>query len=151
MALKRLLDKLLDLQAYLLSRNKDTRSIIASGEEEDSGNDSQRQPDMDEEISSDFEDENQDITDGDDITDNPKSEDHDSDATDAKNSNQSDLTKAKWVLPNGRRNYEEHIHVGRVYQGIRPFRDDTINKWTNKIRLSSGKLNSKVHIIVTSL
>ena len=145
MALKRLLDKLLDLQAYLLSRNKDTRSIIASGEEEDSGNDSLRQPDMDEEISSDFEDENQDIADGDDITDNPKSEDHDSDATDAKNSNQSDLTKAKWVLPNGRCNYEEHI--GRVYQGICPFRDDTINKWTNKIRLSSGKLNSKVSLL----
>ena len=138
-SLKRLLDKLLDLQAYLLSRNKDTRSIIASG---DKRNDSQRQPDMDEEISSDFKDENQDIADGDDIMDNPKSEDHDSDATDAKNSNQSDLTKAKWVLPNGRRNYEEHI--GRVYQGIRPFRDDTINKWTNKIRLSSGKLNNKV-------
>ena len=71
-ALKRLLDKLLDLQAYLLSRNKDTRSIIASGDEEDSGNDSQRQPDMDKEILSDFEDENQDITDGDDITDNPQ-------------------------------------------------------------------------------
>ena len=70
---------------------------------------------MDEEISSDFEDENQDIADGDDIMDNPKSEDHDSDATDAKNSNQSDLTKAKWVLPNGRCNYEEHIC--RVYQG----------------------------------
>ena len=142
-SLKRLLDKLLDLQAYLLSRNKDTRSIIASGDE-DLRNDSQRQPDMDEEISNDFEDENQDIADGDDVTDNPKSEDHDSDATDAKNSNQSDLTKAKWVLPNGRRNYEEHI--GRVYQGIRPFRDDTINKWTNKIRLSSGKLNSKVSL-----
>ena len=142
-ALKRLLDKLLDLQAYLLSRNKDTRSIIVSGDK-DLRNDSQRQPDMDEEISSDFEDENQDIADGDDITDNPKSEDHDSDATDAKNSNQSDLTKAKWVLPNGRRNYEEHI--GRVYQGIHPFRNNTINKWTNKIRLSSGKLNSKVSL-----
>ena len=124
-ALKRLLDKLLDLQIYLLSRNKDTRSIIASGDEEDSGNGSQRQPDMDEEILSDFEDENQDIADGDDIMDNPKSEDHDSDATDAINSNQSDLTKAKWVLPNGRR----------------------INKWTNKIRLSSGKLNSKVSLL----
>ena len=41
-ALKRLLDKLLDLQVYLLLRNKDTRSIIASGDEEDSGNGSQR-------------------------------------------------------------------------------------------------------------
>lgn len=151
-AIKGLLDKLLDLQTHLLSKNKDTRSIVA-GEEGDSQSDSQDQPDMDEEISSDFEDENDDTNDPIASYKDESSDDDDDAATDdAKNSNQDDVTgvtinrRAKWVLPNGRRNYEEYI--GGVYKRMHPYRDATINKWNTKIRLSSGKINSKVREMI---
>ena len=42
----------------------------------------------------------------------------------------------------GQRDYENYM--SKVHKGFRSYQDTTLTKWSNKTRLASGKISSKV-------
>ena len=52
------------------------------------------------------------------------------------------------VLSSGRRDYENYI--ARTHEKFRSFRDSTIDKWSKKTKIASGKITSKVKLLTDS-
>ena len=52
------------------------------------------------------------------------------------------------VLSSGRRDYE--TYVANTHEKFRSFRDITIDKWSKKTKIASGKITSKVRLSADS-
>lgn len=167
--LHQLLDKLLDLQQNLLSQNTHTKHIQDSDHNEermeDTNNKMTSEADSDEEISSDFIDSDEedgaavgatknrhidDITESGDTINKPKLSDSmevDVDMVETHTSRRARKLKhkikrqKKWRLENGKHDYERHIL--KVHEKFISYRNEIITKWNDKLKLASGKLNSK--------
>ena len=171
--LQQLLDKLLDLQQNLLSQNTHTKHIQDSDHNEermeDTNNKMTSEADSDEEISSDFIDSDEEdgaavgVTKNRHINDvtqsgvainklnSSDSMEVDVDTVETHSSRRARKLKhkikrqKKWRLENGKHGYERHIL--RVHEKFIPYRNEIITKWNDKLKLASGKLNSKVRYL----
>ena len=171
--LQQLLDKLLDLQQNLLSQNTHTKHIQDNDHNEermeDTNNKMTSEADCDEEISSDFIDSDEedgaavgvtkkrhidDISECGDTINKLNSSDSmgvDVDMIETHSSRRAKKLKhkikrqKKWRLENGKHDYERHIL--KVHEKFIPYRNEIITKWNDKLKLASGKLNSKVRYL----
>ncbi|XP_033111073.1 protein AATF-like, partial [Anneissia japonica] len=126
--LKSLLDTLLDLQEILLVQNPESKHVIQGGKPQPTADDD------DEEIPSDEEEipsEDEDVQ----ITKENDQEDVSSMEDDGTNVPPSKREKRKL------QNYEEI--VAKRHKNFHEFRNMTLQKWHDKTKIASGKINSK--------
>ena len=126
--LTKLLHSLLDLQKQLLLRNSTTKHIILGSDQEEVKNDSDN-----EEIPSDFSDAE--------LSPNDQSDTGTSacDLKPSKRSSRQHNINSEW------KNGSHEKYIEKVHQQFAPYRNDTITKWNEKLKLASGKITSKVN------
>ncbi len=123
--LTKLLDNLLQLQKTLFSQNPTTKHIINGSTDQSEANiDS-----CDEEIPSDFSDNDASDVDTHIASVTPKS----------RKSQKKRKSPKEWEASS-----EEYI--GSVHQQFAQYRNNTITKWNEKLKLASGKMTSKVRL-----
>ena len=162
--LRGLLDNLLGLQRVILTNNKETCSIVGGAKEDGHGNGGMEG--SDEEIPSDSEEETSEQDDND-VTSDQSEEEEKEESTVVRKRLKRKRKRPDWVsnyfflsstIPphpapmkyfyslkvtiSGRRDYEGYI--ARTHECLKSFRNSTVEKWSKKTKIASGKITSKV-------
>ncbi len=130
--LNKLLHSLLDLQKQLLLKNTTTNHILHGSYQSEVSNDC---TDNNEEIPSDFSDDESSLPN--DANTLP--------TCDLKRSSKS--TKRQRNVKNEWKNGSHEDYIKKIHEQFVPYRNDTITKWNEKLKLASGKITSKVHTL----